>query len=60
MILFVNACVRTDSRTLKLAKALISKFQGDVQEVKLIKAVGLDIYGADPEGIIREAIEELE
>lgn len=35
MVLFVNACVRTDSRTLKLAKNLLSNLQGDVQEVKL-------------------------
>ena len=35
MILFVNACVREDSRTERLAKALLARVQGEVQEVKL-------------------------
>ncbi len=35
MILFINACVREDSRTLKLAKELLPRFKDDVQEVKL-------------------------
>lgn len=35
MILFINACVREDSRTLRLAKALLTRVQGDVEEVKL-------------------------
>ncbi len=35
MILFINACVRDDSRTKKLATALLQKFQDEVQEVKL-------------------------
>ena len=36
-ILFVNACVRPQSRTLKLAKHVLSKLNGDVQEVNLEK-----------------------
>lgn len=36
-ILFVNACVRPQSRTLKLAKHALSKLNGDVQEVNLEK-----------------------
>jgi FMN-dependent NADH-azoreductase len=35
MVLFINACVRDDSRTLRLTKELLAKFQDDVQEVKL-------------------------
>ena len=34
-ILFVNACVRPNSRTLELSKHLLSKIQGEVEEVKL-------------------------
>lgn len=34
MVLYVNACVRTDSRTNRLAKALLNKF-GVFEEVKL-------------------------
>ena len=35
--LFVNACVRPESRTLKLAKHVLAKLDGDVQEVNLEK-----------------------
>ena len=34
MVLYINACVRTESRTNRLAKALLNKF-GDFEEVKL-------------------------
>ncbi len=34
-ILFVNACVRNDSRTNKLTKALLDRLSGEVSEVKL-------------------------
>jgi FMN-dependent NADH-azoreductase len=34
-ILFVNACIRPESRTLILAKHLLSKLEGRVEEVKL-------------------------
>lgn len=34
-ILFVNACVRKQSRTLRLAKALLSKLDGEIQEINL-------------------------
>lgn len=37
MILFVNACVRSNSRTKELASALLSKLEGDVCEVDLTK-----------------------
>ena len=34
-ILFVNACVRPNSRTLELAKYVLEQFSGEVDEVKL-------------------------
>ena len=34
-ILFINACVRPGSRTLDLAKTLLRKLQGEVEEVRL-------------------------
>jgi len=34
MILFVNACVRSDSRTLRLAKRLLAGREGEVREVR--------------------------
>jgi len=34
-ILFINACVRENSRTKRLADRLISKLEGDVEEVRL-------------------------
>lgn len=37
MILFINACVRKDSRTKKLAEVLLSKLEGDVVETDLGK-----------------------
>lgn len=36
-ILFVNACVRTDSRTLQLARHLLQGLEGDVTEINLEK-----------------------
>lgn len=36
-ILFINACIRPESRTLILAKHLLSKLNGEVQEVNLEK-----------------------
>ncbi|MBQ8831559.1 MAG: NAD(P)H-dependent oxidoreductase [Oscillospiraceae bacterium] len=36
-ILFINACVRKDSRTLRLAKHLLSKLDGEITELNLEK-----------------------
>lgn len=36
-ILFINACIRPESRTLRLAKHLLSRLNGEVQEVNLEK-----------------------
>ena len=35
MILFVNACVRKESRTLRLAKRLLNNLNGNIKEVRL-------------------------
>lgn len=35
MVLYVNACVRSDSRTNRIAERLLEKIGGDVKEVKL-------------------------
>ena len=35
MILFVNACVRKESRTLRLAKKLLNNFNDEIKEVQL-------------------------
>ena len=37
-ILFINACVRPNSRTLELATHVLSKLKGDIEEVKLFDA----------------------
>lgn len=43
-ILYVNACVRDESRTNELAKYVISKFKGNVQEVNLNLEKILPLY----------------
>ena len=35
MILYINACVRRDSRTNRIASALLQKLGGEYEEVKL-------------------------
>lgn len=35
MILFVNACVRKESRTLRLARRLLDTLEGEIKEVRL-------------------------
>ena len=40
-------------------KALAQGFYG-IQDVRLIKATGLDIYGADVEGIMQDAIASID
>ncbi len=98
MILFVNACVRRESRTKRLADNLLKQMEEEIAEcradrlyyvttaggtfvpddfgfgyvkalsqgfygirdVRLIKATGLDIYGADTEEIMRNAIESID
>lgn len=48
MILFVNGCVREESRTLELAKAVLEKLGGEVQE--------LCLYPDGPEGLNAESL----
>ena len=43
MILFINGCVRAHSRTLELARAVLEKENGNVQEITL--------YSDGPEGL---------
>ena len=51
-ILFVNACIRENSRTLELSKCVLSKLNGDIEEVKLFD---LNILPLDKKGLeIRE------
>ena len=47
-ILFVNACVRENSRTLELAKHVLGTLEGEVEEVKLYE---LDLAPLDAEGL---------
>ena len=47
-ILFVNACVRENSRTLELAKSVLGTLNGEVEEVKLYE---LDLAPLDAEGL---------
>ena len=48
MVLFINACVREGSRTLELAKAVLSKEKGDIEEVRL--------YPDGPDGLNEERL----
>ncbi|WP_189270074.1 hypothetical protein [Pseudobutyrivibrio ruminis] len=36
MVLFINACVRAESRTLQLAKAQLARISDDYMEIKLV------------------------
>lgn len=47
-ILYINSCVRSDSRTDKIARALLSKLGGKYDEVSLKDA---DLHTLDEEGI---------
>ena len=47
-ILFVNACVRENSRTLELAKHYLGKLSGDISELKLYET---SLAPLDTEGI---------
>ena len=51
MVLFVNGCVRKNSRTLKLAQSVLER----VADVIQIKAEGLDIWGSNPTEILEQA-----
>lgn len=50
MVLFINGCVRAESRTLKLAKAVLEKETGEVQEIRL--------YPEGPEGLTAETLRQ--
>lgn len=36
-VLFVNACVRSNSRTLRLANEVLSRLSGNIEEINLEK-----------------------
>ena len=46
MILFINACVREESRTKRLADCLLSKMEGKVEEFR--RGGGFLHSGSDP------------
>ena len=48
-ILLINACVRPDSRTMKLTQTLFSKLEGDVEEARLydMPLPALDLKGME-------------
>ena len=48
MVLFINGCVREESRTLELARAVLSKENDEIQEVCL--------YPDGPEGLTTETL----
>ena len=48
MVLFVNGCVRADSRTLELAQAVLEQLPGEVEELRL--------YPDGPEGLTAETL----
>ena len=48
MILFINGCVRENSRTLELAQAVLAKLPGEYEEVRL--------YPDGPEGLDAEKL----
>ena len=48
MILFVNGCVREDSRTLELAQAVLEQLSDEVMEI--------DLYPDGPEGLNAETL----
>ncbi len=52
MVLFINGCVRKESRTLDLAKAVLEKETDDIQEVCL--------YPDGPEGLNAEKLRQRE
>lgn len=52
MILFINGCVRENSRTLELAKAVLSKETDEIQEVRL--------YPDGPDGLTPETLRRRE
>ena len=54
-ILFINACVRADSRTLELSRHLISNLKGNVTEVNLYKE---NILPLDGEGLKKRELHD--
>ena len=53
-ILFINACVRENSRTLELARCILDKLNGEMGEINL-EQENLDIDGNDATELIDKA-----
>ena len=50
-ILFINACVRPESRTMKLSRHLLNRLDGEITEIDLYKEELLPLYN---EGLKKE------
>ncbi|MBR1689463.1 MAG: hypothetical protein IJ713_01655 [Oscillibacter sp.] len=48
MILYINACVRSESRTNRIAKALLETLGGAYEEVKLAEVIPEPLYEQHP------------
>ena len=55
-ILFINACVRPESRTTKLARHLLNRLDGEITEIDLYKEELLPLYN---EGIEKRALHDI-
>ena len=55
-ILFINACVRPESRTMKLSRHLLNRLDGEITEIDLYKEELLPLYN---EGIEKRALHDV-
>ena len=55
-ILFINACVRPESRTMELSRQLLSRLDGEITEVDLYKE---DLFPLNNKGIEKRAINDI-
>ncbi len=55
-ILFINACVRHESRTMKLSRHLLNRLDGEITEIDLYKEELLPLYN---EGIEKRALHDV-
>ena len=55
-ILFINACVRPESRTMELSRQLLSRLDGEITEVDLYKE---DLFPLSNKGIEKRALNDI-
>ena len=55
-ILFINACVRHESRTMKLSRHLLNRLDGEITEIDLYKE---DLFPLYNEGIEKRALHDI-